>query len=35
MERELWEVLCRLASKLCNRMARSPYGDDFICNVLS
>jgi hypothetical protein len=34
MERELWEVLCRLASKLCNRMARSPYGDDFICAVL-
>jgi Transposase DDE domain len=33
MERELWDALCHLAAKLCNRMAGSRYGDDVICAV--
>jgi len=33
MERELWEVLCCLAAKLCNRMMGCQYGDDVICAV--
>jgi hypothetical protein len=33
MERELWEALCQLATKLCNRMVGSRYGDDLVCAV--
>jgi Transposase DDE domain len=33
MERELWVVLCHLATRFYNRSSRACYGDDVICSV--